>query len=323
MWGVLFPGQGSQSVGMGQFLAENFKSAKLSYQEANDALSQNIQKLCFQGPESDLGLTENTQPALLATSIATFRAMTEVMDVRVQAGAGHSVGEYAAVVASGALPFAQALRAVRARGRAMQRAVPVGEGAMIAVLGLSDQQVDAMLAWAEAERMPGRLEPANYNSPGQVVISGDASAADWLRANLTADAFAPDAPRYKLIPLNVSAPFHCRLMKPAEEEMGTVLGDIEFSDARWNIVQNVNAEATRKAGVLRTNLVLQVTGAVRWTQCIHRLQALGLSRFIECGAGKVLAGLSKKIDSERLTTFNINTLDDFRAIEKALKGPTV
>lgn len=318
-WGAIFPGQGSQVVGMGRFLFENFKSARMVYEEASDAIAVDLRKLCFEGDDTALNLTENTQPALLATSVATYRSLGEIADLSIQAGAGHSIGEYAALVSADAVSLSDAARAVRARGRAMQKAVPVGQGGMLATLGLSDNQVEAMLLWARAEGMPGVLEPANYNSPGQVVVSGHADACAWLQANLKADLFSPEAPRFKLIPLKVSAPFHCSLMKPAELEMELVLGGTPFRNARWSIVQNVVATPVTAADELRANLVRQVCGSVRWTQCVQTLRDLGATKLIEFGAGKVLSGLSKKIDSENLTTFNTNSLEDLRAIEHALQ----
>ncbi len=323
MWAALFPGQGSQSVGMGRFLFEHFPTAKQAFEEASDTLQINFKKLCFEGPESDLQMTENTQPALLLVSTATFRVVSHELGVQIGAAAGHSVGEYAAVVASGAVAFTDALRAVRARGQAMQRAVPVGEGAMAAVMGLTDDQVIRLCAWTEKESGLTPLEPANFNAPGQVVISGRAKAIEWLRANAKPEAmvevFPEGTSRMKLIPLSVSAPFHCSLMKPAEEEMRVILKTISFNDARFPIVQNVTAHETREGHTLRENLVLQVSGAVRWTQCTARLKSMGMIRSIEFGAGKVLSGLAKKIDSASPPPFNINALEDIKTLEAALK----
>jgi [acyl-carrier-protein] S-malonyltransferase len=327
MWVALFPGQGSQSVGMGRFLYEQFPQAKQAFEEASDALSINFKKLCFDGPEADLQLTENTQPALLLVSIATFRVIQHELAVQIGAAAGHSVGEYAAVVAGGAVTFMDALRAVRARGQAMQKAVPVGEGGMAAVMGLSEDQVVRLCAWAEKQSGFTPLEPANFNAPGQVVISGSAKAIEWLRANgkaeALAEAFPEGPPRLKLIPLSVSAPFHCSLMKPAEETMSVVLNGTPFNDSRFPIVQNVTAHETRGAGTLRDNLVKQVSGAVRWTQCMARLKEMGMTNSIEFGAGKVLTGLSKKIDSTAPSPFNINALEDLKALEIAVKPAAV
>ncbi len=325
MWSALFPGQGSQSVGMGRFLYENFNEARHRFEEASDALSLNFKKLCFDGPESDLQLTENTQPALLLVSTATFDVVHVTTGVRIQAAAGHSVGEYAAVVTAGAARFTDAMRAVKIRGQSMQRAVPVGQGGMIAVLGLSDIQVEILCEWSRKTSGLGPVEPANFNAPGQVVISGSQVALDWLRANAKAEIFAPEAPRMKLIPLTVSAPFHCSLMKPAEEEMRRVLSEINFDDAKFPIVQNVTAQALTSGPMLRENLILQVSGAVRWTQCMTQLKGMAEAhgkslRLIEFGSGKVLSGLAKKIDPTLEATFGVNSLDDLKLLEAQVKG---
>ncbi|MES2963157.1 MAG: ACP S-malonyltransferase [Bdellovibrionota bacterium] len=321
-WAALFPGQGSQSVGMGRFLFDEFPIARQTFEEASDALKLDFKKLCFDGPESDLQLTENTQPALLLVSTATFRVINTILGVEITAGAGHSVGEYAAVVAAGSVSFSDAMRAVRARGQAMQKAVPVGQGGMVAVLGLSDNQVLKLCQWTEETSGLKPIEPANFNAPGQVVISGSQKAIEWLRANAKAEIFAPETPRMKLIPLAVSAPFHCSLMKPAEEEMALVLGATKFSKAAWPVVQNVTARETTDAETLRSNLVKQISGAVRWTQCVSRLKELGVTRSIEFGAGKVLSGLAKKIDSNGEPPLNINGLEDIKALESSLARTT-
>jgi [acyl-carrier-protein] S-malonyltransferase len=318
MWAALFPGQGSQSVGMGRFLFDNFQVARELFEEASDSLKLDFKKLCFEGPESDLQLTENTQPALLLVSTATFRVVQSTTGVTIGAAAGHSIGEYAAVVTAGAMSFTDALKAVRVRGQAMQRAVPIGQGGMVAVMGLSEEQVTHLCKWAEETSGMKPIEPANFNAPGQIVISGSQKLIDWMKANAKADIFAPETPRLKLIPLAVSAPFHCSLMKPAEEEMRLVLSHTTFNDAAWPIVQNITAQETTSGAVLRENLIAQVSGAVRWTQCMARLKSLGVTRSIEFGAGKVLSGLAKKIDSSAETPFNINTLDDIKALEQAL-----
>lgn len=321
MWAALFPGQGSQSVGMGRFLFDNFQEAREAFEEASDTLKLDFKKLCFEGPESDLQLTENTQPALLLVSTATYRVVKATVGVEIQAGAGHSVGEYAAVVAAGSIGFSDALRAVRVRGQAMQKAVPVGQGGMVAVMGLTEPQIEFLCKWSQENSGLKPIEPANFNAPGQVVISGSQALIDWMKANVKADIFAPETPRLKMIPLSVSAPFHCSLMKPAEEEMRRVLTDTPFAQAAWPVVQNVTAEATQDGTTLRENLIRQVSGAVRWTQCMGRLKAMGITRMIEFGSGKVLAGLAKKIDSEAPTPFNINTLDDLKNLEQFLKNP--
>lgn len=323
MWAALFPGQGSQHVGMGKDLFENFKTAQLLFEEASDTLSVNFKTLCFEGPESDLALTENTQPALLLVSTICARVLKQNTDVRWQYTAGHSVGEYAAVVDAGVLSFADALLAVKERGKAMQSAVPVGEGAMLAVMGLSNEQVEQLCRWAVDHSGLAPMEPANFNSPGQVVISGSAKLATWVRENATSEVcneiFNEPIKRMKLIPLKVSAPFHCSMMKPAEEKMAVILGGMEFRDAEIPIVQNVPALAISKAEEIRQNLVQQVTAPVKWTQCVHQLVEKGVQNVIELGAGKVLSGLVKKIDNERLTTFNMQNHEDIKSFEKSLE----
>lgn len=321
MWAALFPGQGSQSIGMGRFLHDNFASARHIFEEASDVLKIDFKKLCFEGPENDLQLTENTQPALLLVSTATFRVIQETIGVTISAGAGHSVGEYAAVVAAGAVGFSDALRAVRVRGQAMQKAVPLGQGGMVAVLGLTDEQVQALCQWAEKNSGLAPLEPANFNAPGQVVVSGSQKLIDWLKENAKpGEIFShlSESPRMKLIPLAVSAPFHCSLMKPAEEQMRIVLKDTRFTAAAWPVVQNVTARETTQAETLRSNLVSQVSGAVLWTQCMTRLKALGVTQMIEFGSGKVLSSLAKKIDSNSTAPFNVNSLDDLKRLEQAV-----
>jgi len=323
VFGALFPGQGSQAVGMGRFLFENFKEAREIFEEASDTLKLDFKSLCFEGPESVLQLTENTQPALLLVSTVAYRVVESTMGLKIVAGAGHSVGEYAAVVASGAMRLADALQAVRARGQAMQRAVPVGQGGMVAVIGLSDAQVIHLCKWSEETSGLAPIESANFNAPGQVVVSGSQKLIDWMKAQFEtgalSDLFAPETPRMRLIPLAVSAPFHCSLMKPAEEEMCLVLKGIPFHTARWPIVQNVTGEETTEASALRDGLIRQVSGAVRWTQCMSRLKAMGVNKFIEFGSGKVLSGLAKKIDSGAPAPFNTNTLDDLKNLELSLR----
>ncbi len=316
MWGALFPGQGSQQIGMGRFLVENFREARERFEEASDTLGQNFRKLCFEGPESDLALTENTQPALLLVSTCTFDVVQNVTGFQPDAGAGHSVGEYAALVAAQVLKFSDAMKAVRLRGQAMQRAVPVGEGAMCAVIGLDDEQTEKLCRWTEEKSGLKPVAPANFNAPGQVVISGSAAAIEWLRKYLDVSIFeSAETLRLRLIPLNVSAPFHCELMKPAETEMSDVLMNTVFAPAIWPVVQNYSATESTAPERLRTQLIAQISGAVRWTQCMQRLHGLGVRRAVEFGSGKVLSGLAKKIDSTPISTVNINSVDDLKNFE--------
>jgi [acyl-carrier-protein] S-malonyltransferase len=323
MWGALFPGQGSQSVGMGKFLFEEFASARRLFEEASDTLSLNFKKLCFEGPLEDLQLTENTQPALLLVSTVTSQVVFELVPIKFEGAAGHSIGEYAALVMAGVIPFSDGMRAVRRRGQEMQKAVPVGDGAMCAVLGLTDDAVKKMCHLVEVQSGEKPLEPANFNSPGQVVVSGSAKAIEWMRTNVKAEWLSqnlgPEAGRVKLIPLAVSAPFHCSLMKPAEAEMRGVLEGIAFSVPRLPVVQNLTAEASVDPKVIRERLTGQISGAVLWTQCQEALLARGLNRFVELGSGKVLSGLAKKIAGESATVYGLNSLDDLKALESAAK----
>ncbi len=317
MWAAVFPGQGSQHVGMGQFLYDNFSEARDLFTQASDLLSVDFKKLCFSGPESELALTENTQPALLLVSVAAHQVLQSLRPLSFKAAAGHSVGEYAACVVAGAISFADALRAVRLRGRAMQSAVPVGEGGMVAILGLSDEQVESLCQWVESASGFSPLNPANFNSPGQVVVSGRQQAIDWLLKQ-DLQPYFPGVKRAKLIPLKVSAPFHCAMMMPAEEKMAGILEKIEFSDGRFPVVQNVHAQPTIRAVELRANLVQQISRPVRWVECVSALPALGVSQCIELGPGRVLSGLIKKIDRVELNTFNMTSLAELTSLTESL-----
>ncbi len=322
LWAALFPGQGSQSIGVGKFLLEEFQTARRLFEEASECLKTDMRKLCFEGPEADLQLTENTQPALLLVSTATQKVIHEVMDLKFAASCGHSVGEYAALVHAGVLPFSDAMIAVRARGRAMQKAVPVGEGAMCAVLGMADEVVRNLCREVETSSGEKPLEPANFNCPGQVVVSGSAKAVEWLRANAKAEWIAEklgsDAGRPKFIPLAVSAPFHCQLMKPAELEMRSVLERLIFSAPKFDVVQNLTAKSTPDANQIRERLIGQISGAVLWTQCQEEMLHRGISKYVECGSGKVLQGLAKKIAGDRAQVFGLNSIADIKALETAI-----
>jgi [acyl-carrier-protein] S-malonyltransferase len=284
----LFPGQGSQAVGMGRALAEAFPSAAQTFAEADEALGFALSKLIFEGPEEELRLTENTQPAILTVSVAAWRVLA-AHGVEPALAAGHSLGEWSAHVAAGTLSFADAVRAVKARGRAMQLAVPAGQGAMAAVLSLAADQVAE--ACREAASETGlAVGAANLNSPGQTVISGALAAVE--RAITLAKA--KGARRAVMLP--VSAPFHCALMQPAQEEVARVLDSLALADPRIPVAANVSGSLVTSAEEVRDALIRQVTGTVRWVDCVQTLVDAGADLFIEVGPGKVLCGLLRQID---------------------------
>lgn len=288
----VFPGQGSQEVGMGRSLAERSPAARSVFDRADRALSGDatpLSSLCFEGPAESLTLTENTQPAILTVSVAALEALRERLpSLEPALTAGHSLGEYSALVAAGVLSFEDTVRLVRLRGRAMQEAVPVGVGAMAAVMGLEPDVVAAVCAKA-SESLPGKVvSPANYNAPGQIVIAGHAEAV--ARASeLVGEA------KGRAIPLKVSAPFHCALMQPAADRVRDALATIDAKDATVSVVANFDAEPNRDASRAKSLLVSQVAGAVRWEQSIKRMVEQGVTTFVEIGPGKVLAGLIKRI----------------------------
>lgn len=316
----LFPGQGSQAPGMGAFLYENFKTAQLTFEEASDAISLDLKKLCFTGSAEDLALTENTQPALLTVSIATARVLSKDLGVYATVTAGHSIGEYASLVLAEVIKFQDAVRAVKARGQAMQSAVPVGQGGMTATLGLNEEQVQFLCDWTVKNSGFAPLSPANYNCDGQIVISGNMNALNWLKTNFKPDILPGEPKRAKLIPLAVSAPFHCAMMKPAQDRMQQFLKNIVFLDPKIKVIQNVNAEVVTQADVLKNNLIQQISAPVKWTQSMHRLKSLGISNCFEVGHGNVLKSLLKKIDPEFFKTHSTSSLDDLKSIESQVKA---
>jgi [acyl-carrier-protein] S-malonyltransferase len=309
MIAFVFPGQGAQKVGMGQSLASSSSICRETFAEADEALGESLSTLCFDGPADRLMLTENTQPAILAMSTAVARLVTS-RGIRAQFAAGHSLGEYSAHVAAGTLSFADALRTVKRRGRYMQEAVPVGEGAMAAILGLDLEGVTK----ACAEGADGQIvSPANLNAPGQIVIAGHAQAV--ARASERAKALGAK----RAIALAVSAPFHCALMKPAEDRLAPELRALVSHDPRFPVVANVDAEPKRTAAESIEALVRQVSSPVRWEEVVRRLIADGATTFVELGPGSVLAGLIKKIDRS-VTVFSVEDEAGFAALEAGLKG---
>ncbi|MZP29080.1 ACP S-malonyltransferase [Heliobacterium undosum] len=283
----MFPGQGSQFVGMGADLVRDYSEAREVFAEADDTLGFSLSRLCFEGPEEELRLTANTQPALLATSIAYFRVLA-AKGWKADWAAGHSLGEYSALVAAGSLTLADGLRLVRQRGLFMQEAVPAGQGTMAAIMGLEAEAVEDVCRQAAAA-VDGVVEPANFNGAGQVVIAGERLAVE------KAMELAKAAGAKRSIPLNVSAPFHCSLMQPAAERMAGLLRTAAIADPVIPLVANVTAAPARDAEAVRENLILQVDHPVRWEQSIRFLADQGVTRFVEVGPGKVLSGLVRKI----------------------------
>jgi [acyl-carrier-protein] S-malonyltransferase len=284
----LFPGQGSQTPGMGRELAEEFVRARETFAEADEALGTSLTRLCFDGPEEQLNLTENTQPAILACSWALARVLRQELGIEPAWAAGHSLGEFTALVAAGALDFADALRVVRERGRAMQQAVPVGRGSMAAILGLELEVIESVCEEAAEGEV---VSPANLNGPGQVVIAGSATAVE------RAVALAKERGAKRVVELPVSAPFHCALMEPAARRLAEVLAGVGVESPRIPVLANVTAEPYPGAEAVRDLLVRQVTAPVRWQDCVVTLERLGCNLALEVGPGTVLSGLVRRITS--------------------------
>lgn len=304
---LTFPGQGSQQVGMGQALAEAFVPAREVFEEVDEALSQHLSRIMWEGPPEDLTLTENAQPALMAVGMAVFRVLERECGLdmaKVGFVAGHSLGEYSALAAAGTFSLADAARLLKLRGRAMQQAVPVGEGAMAALLGL-----DLAEAAQVAEEAAGGGEvcqPANDNAPGQVVVSGHREAVE------RAIEIAKEKGARRAILLPVSAPFHCALMQPAADAMADALAKVTINAPAVPVVANVVASAVSDPDEIRRLLVAQVTGTVRWRECVGYLAGNGVTEVFELGSGKVLAGLAKRIEKS-LEATSIGTPDDIEA----------
>ena len=303
---LIFPGQGSQAVGMGKDLAEKYPEARQAFEEADEALGYKLSQLCFEGPEDQLRLTEITQPAILTASIAALRVL-ETQVPKPCLVAGHSLGEYSAHVASGTFSFADAVRTVRNRGKYMQEAVPVGVGAMAAILGMDPEKVAAVCHDAAQGEV---CSPANINSPDQIVISGNTAAVE--RATKLAEERG--AKRAKLLP--VSAPFHCSLMKPAQDRLEGDLKKLEMQKPVYPVACNVDAELVTDNQRALNTLIRQVTGSVKWDQCIRLLIAQGVETFIEVGPSKVLTGLMRQIDRTK-TCLNVG---DEASLAKTLEN---
>ena len=297
----VFPGQGSQHVGMGKEVFDSSDTARLVFEEADDALGEKISAMCFEGPEEALRLTANTQPAILTASIAVLRALDAEFDVT----AGHSLGEYSAQVAAGSLNLSDAVRTVRRRGEFMQEAVPDGVGAMAAVLKADADTVRQICAETE-----GVVEPVNFNCPGQIVIAGAATAVEVASLKLK-EAGA------RARPLPVSAPFHSSLMRPAEEALRPVLAEVSFSNSSVPVYVNVDGTSVQSGEVARDALVRQVSRAVQWEQSVCAMIADGVSLFIEVGPGKVLTGMIRRIDPD-VVRLNVQNPADFEAAREAI-----
>jgi [acyl-carrier-protein] S-malonyltransferase len=309
----IFPGQGSQAVGMGKLLAESFASAREVFEEVDEALQQKLSRLMWEGPESDLLLTENAQPAIMTTSYAVIRVLQREggLDLAKHARvvAGHSLGEYTALAAAGAFTLSDAVRLLKARGRAMQEAVPVGEGAMSALLGIEIEPAEQ--AAAEAAAQGGICVVANDNAPGQVVISGTKATVE------RAGEIAKTKGAKRAMALAVSAPFHCPLMQPAADKMREVLAQVTIRPPAAPVVANVTATEISEPETIRRLLVEQVTGRVRWRESVLRFRHLGVDTTVEAGGNKVLTGMVKRIDKE-LQTIALDTPADIEAFAKTL-----
>ncbi len=304
-YAFLFPGQGSQYVGMGKDLKDNFKVAADVFAEADEALGESLSKLCFEGPEDDLKLTMNTQPAILTVSVAALRVLQQESNITPEVVAGHSLGEFSALVASGTLKFADAVRIVRKRGTFMQEAVPVGVGGMAAVLGMDTAAVEKI---CEESAQGQFVAPANYNAPGQIVISGHTEAVK--RAAEKAEAEGAK----RVVILAVSAPFHSKLMKPAADRLGEALKSIEIGDLDIPVLSNVEADFYPSKDAVRQLLTQQVNNPVRWIEEMEKMMQAGIDNALELGPGKVLCGLMRKISRD----VSMKNIGDMESLKDAL-----
>ncbi len=289
-------------MGMGKELADRYPVARNTFEEADDVLRFKLSQLCFDGPEEELGLTENTQPAILATSIAILRVL-QTMGKDPDLVAGHSLGEYSAVVCAGGMDLGAALRVVKERGRLMQEAVPVGQGGMAAIFGLDEEQV---LEICEEEARSEVVTPANLNGAGQIVIAGHAEAIRRV-TDLAAKRGAK-----RVVLLSVSAPFHCRLMMPAQKQLEKILNQVRFKDLGYPLISNVDAKATQSSSVVRDGLVRQVSSPVRWEACVREMISRGATSVYEVGPGRILTGMVRRIERS-IDAVSIGTLEQIEA----------
>ncbi len=309
MKALIFPGQGSQSVGMGNELYKKFDLVKKVFKEADEKLNYSISKIILDGPESDLKLTKNTQPAILTISYSIFKLITQEFKINLKKDftfyAGHSLGEYSALVASGSLSFTDAVLLLHQRGKFMQEAVPNGKGSMIAVMGLDLEEINKFIKEINSDK--GVCEVANDNSYSQIILSGDSSAIEEISKNLKNN-------KKKSIPLPVSAPFHCSLMKSAAKKMEKNIFETNFSIPTVQIVSNVTAQATKNPEDIKKLLVEQISSKVRWRESIEYMISNGVKEFIEIGPGKVLSGLVKRINDKVLSK-SLNTIDEIQNLK--------
>jgi len=305
----IFPGQGSQTVGMLAALYSQSTAVQETFAEASDALSEDLWALIQSGPQEALNMTATTQPVLLTCSVALWRAWNEAGGTAPSVMAGHSLGEFSALVCAGALQFSDAVRLVRRRGEFMQAAVPAGEGAMAAIIGLDDQTINSVCAEVSAQTS-GVVAAVNFNSPGQVVIAGHAGSVE------AANIALKDAGAKRAMPLPVSAPFHTSLMQPAGEQLAAELATLQLAAPNTCVIHNVHAQREADPQKIQALLVEQIHQPVLWTSCVEAMAQAGASQFVECGPGKVLSGLNRRID-KHLKSYNI---DEPEALEAALAG---